>query len=388
MTSAPRVSPTPIRRRRPAPSRLAASLALVAALAATACSDMNPYFDPAKPHHRADGFVNSDGSSANKPPSALLQWFYERWRDDLPPVPSRYVDGYAGFPVDRPDVAWLQANRTQTAVTWIGHATLLVQMGGINVLTDPHFSERTFAVQWAGPKRRVPLPMQLAELPHIDLVVISHNHYDHLDRDTVRALNEQPGGAPWFAVPLGIDRWLREQGITNVQAFDWWDRQPAPTAPAVSVHFVPAHHWSSRTPTDRNRTLWGGWVVKAPEFSFYFAGDTGYSADFVEIGRRFPGLDLAAIPVGAYEPRWFMKAQHVNPVEAVQIHRDLGVRQSIGIHWGTFDLTDEPIDAPIGALPAARDAAGVAPDAFILLRHGETRMFEPTSANGVPGAKP
>ncbi|MEO9102249.1 MAG: MBL fold metallo-hydrolase [Burkholderiaceae bacterium] len=339
---------------------------------------MNPYFDSTKPHHRADGFVNSDGSSASKPLSALLQWFYERWRDDLPPAPSQYVDGYAGFSVDRPDVAWLKANHTQPAVTWIGHATLLVQMGGINVLTDPHFSERTFAVQWAGPKRRVPLPMQLAELPHIDLVLISHNHYDHLDRDTVRALNSQAGGAPLFAVPLGVERWLREQGITNVQAFDWWDQQPLPTAPQVAIHSVPAHHWSSRTATDRNRTLWGGWVVQAADFSFYFAGDTGYSADFTEIGRRFPGLDLAAIPVGAYEPRWFMKTQHVNPPEAVQIHQDLGVRRSIGVHWGTFDLTDEPMDAPIGALPAARDAAGVAPEAFMLLRHGQTMTFEPT----------
>ena len=361
---------------------------LAAALAFTACSDMNPYFDPTQPHHRADGFINSDGTSANKSLGDLTKWLYERWRDDLPPAPGQYVNGYDGFPVEVPDLAWLKANRTQPAVTWVGHATLLVQLGGINVLTDPHFSERTSAVQWAGPKRRVPLPMQLTDLPHIDLVVISHNHYDHLDRDTVLALNRQAGGPPLFAVPLGIERWLREEGITNVKAFDWWGQQPLPVAPAVSVHFVPAHHWSSRTPTDRNRTLWGGWVVQAPDFSFYFAGDTGYSTDFVEIGRRFPKLDLAAIPVGAYEPRWFMKAQHVNPTEAVQIHQDLGVRQSIGIHWGTFDLTDEPMDAPIGALPAARSAAGVPADAFTLLRHGQTKTFEPASGNRTPSVKP
>ena len=345
---------------------------------------MNPYFDSAKPHHRPDGFVNSDGSSASKPLSAVLKWMYERWRDDLPPVPVEYVDGYAGFPVDRPDLPWLKANRTQTAVTWIGHATLLVQMGGINLLTDPHFSERTSAVQWAGPKRRVPLPMQLAELPHIELVLISHNHYDHLDRDTVLALNAQPGGPPLFLVPLGIERWMQQQGITNVQSLDWWDGRKLPAFPEIDVDFVPAHHWSSRTPADRNRTLWGGWVVRAPAFSFYFAGDTGYSADFAEIGRRFPGLDLAALPVGAYEPRWFMQAQHVNPAEAVRVHQDLGVRRSIGIHWGTFDLTDEPLDAPLGALPQAREAARIAPDAFVLLRHGQTLRFDSQPAGPMP----
>ena len=341
------------------------------------CSDVMVSPDTPRSHHRPDGFVNSDGSSAGKPFGAFLKWSYQRWRNNLPPVPSEFVDGYAGFPVQRLDVGWLQANRAQTSVTWIGHATLLVQMGGINLLTDPHFSERASAVQWAGPKRRVPLPMQLSEVPHIDLVLISHNHYDHLDRDTVLALNKQPGGPPLFVVPLGVDRWMREQGITSVQAFDWWDSRKLPAFARITVDFVPAHHWSSRTLADRNRTLWGGWVVRAPAFSFYFAGDTGYSADFTEIGRRFPGLDLAAIPVGAYEPRWFMKEQHVNPAEAVRIHQDLGVHQSIGIHWGTFELTDEPLDAPLGALPKARDAAGVVPEAFMLLRHGETKLFVP-----------
>lgn len=348
---------------------------LLLALVVAACNQMNPYFDPAKPHHRADGFVNSDGGTAGKSMGALLRWLWQRKRDGLPPPPARYLNGYAGFPVDRPDPAWLAANRTRTAVTWIGHATVLVQMSGLNILTDPHFSGRAAPVQWAGPERRVPLPMALVELPRIDLVLISHNHYDHLDRDTVLSLHAQPGGAPLFLVPLGVERWMRQQGIERVRAFDWWDSYPVGDA-GVAITFVPAHHWSGRTPWDRNRTLWGGWVAKAPSFSLFFAGDTGYSTDFAEIGRRFGGFDLALLPVGAYEPRWFMGEQHVDPPQAVRIHEDLRAKQSIGIHWGTFELTDEPLDAPIGALPAARASAGLAPDAFVLLRHGQTRLFD------------
>ncbi len=372
-------------------------IAALLCLLVLACTSVKADPDVARDHRVGDHFVNSDGSSGGKSFGDLARWVYERTRDGLPKPPSTFVDGYRGFPVIRPDIALLKANHSETTVTWIGHATLLVQMAGINVLTDPHFSERTFAVQWAGPERKVPLPMQLSELPHIDLVVISHNHYDHLDVDTVRALAEQPGGSPLFAVPLGVDAWMRAQGIEKVQAFDWWQMrsltgmQALPTAqsgardPAlgdVELSFVPAHHWSSRTPWDRNKTLWGGWVVKAvgaPAFSFYFAGDTGYSADFVEIGKRFGAIDLAAIPVGAYEPRWFMSGQHVNPAEAVQMHKDLRARRSVGIHWGTFELTDEPLDAPLGALPAARDAAGVPERDFFLMRHGETRVIAPGS---------
>ena len=348
----------------------AVALAAAAVLAA-GCGSPNPYYDARKPHHRPGGFANNYGPAGGKALSELLAWYYERTRDGLPPAPSAHVNGYA-FPVARPDVAFLRANRDRAAVTWVGHATVLLQVAGVNVLTDPQFSERAFPVQWYGPKRRVPPPLRLDELPHIDLVVISHNHYDHLDLDTVKALAGQPGGSPVFAVPLGVERWMRAQGIERVQAFDWWQQQ---ALAGVDVHMVPVQHWSARTLWDRNETLWGGWVIRAPGFSFFFAGDTGYSRDFADIGARFGGFDLAAIPVGAYLPRWFMKDQHVDPAEAVMIHRDVKARRSIGIHWGTFELTDEPLDAPIGELPAARRAAGVPDDAFVLLRHGETRLY-------------
>lgn len=361
--------------------RTIGSLVLAAFLLAgvCGCAQVNPYYDPSKSHHTPAGFRNNYGPAGGKPISDLLRWYVERTSNGLPPTPSTHVNGYS-FPQVTPDLEWLRHNRSEPSITWISHATLLIQIGGVNILTDPHFSERAFAVQWWGPKRRVPLPVKLSELPRIDLVVISHSHYDHLDRDTVLALNDQPGGPPLFMVPLGIERWLADQGIDRTRAFDWWSGE---TFQGLDVTFVPAQHWSARTPFDRNSTLWGGWVIRNAAFSFYFAGDTGYSQDFRDIGKRFGGFDVAAIPVGAYLPRWFMKDQHVDPDEAVQIHHDVKARLSIGIHWGSFELTDEPLDAPIGELARARAQRGVSDDDFILLRHGETRRL----GQGAPGGR-
>ena len=248
-------------------------------------------------------------------------------------------------------------------------------MGGLNILTDPIFSDRASPVQFSGPKRTTPTPITLAQLPHIDLVVISHNHYDHLDRQTVLALKDQKGGSPLFAAPLGIHQWFLDQGISNVQKFDWWQTESQlPQLKGLAVTFVPSQHWSARTPFDRHATLWGSWVFQADGFTTFFSGDTGYSKDFKDIAQRFGKFDLALIPVGAYEPRWFMQDQHVNPAEAVAIHQDLSAALSIGIHWGTFELTDESLDQPMIDLPKALDAAGVGRDKFVMLKHGETRV--------------
>ena len=364
-------------------SRMRWLMTLCAALAAAgvglgvaSCASVNPSYDASRAHHRPDGFVNNYGAAGGRPLSELLTWFAERSAAGLPKPPSTVVQGY-NFPVRRPDLAYLRDNRDDVTATFVGHATMLLQLGGLNVLTDPQFSERAFMVQWAGPRRRTALPLQLGELPRIDVVVISHNHYDHLDRDTVLALNRQPGGPPLFLVPLGVDRWMRAQGIDNVQGLDWWDKR---LVRGVEVHHVPVQHWSARTPFDRNTTLWGGWVLKAPQYAMFFAGDTGYSRDFADIGARFGGVDLALIPVGAYEPRWFMKDQHVNPEEAVRIHRDVRARASIGIHWGTFELTDEALDEPIGKLREALDAAGIPREQFTLLDHGQTRILKAAAA--------
>lgn len=357
------------------PSLRTSIVALVATgLLAAGCSTVNPYFDPSKMHHRPDGFNNNYSDNWRTDQPSFFDWQRARWTSPLAPQnPARVKTAPT-------DVAYLHANRKDVTVTWIGHATVLWQVGGLNILTDPHFGQRASPLSFVGPHREVPLPIAVADLPHIDAVLISHNHYDHLDASTVRALNQQAGGPPLFIVPLGVDIWMKEEQIAKVQKMDWWDRIEVKTSHgSVSVRFVPAQHWSSRTPWDRNASLWGGFVVQtqfegAP-YSMYYSGDTGYSKDFADIGVRFEGFDFSQIPVGCYEPRWFMQDQHVNEDEAVKIHRDVKSRQSMGIHWGSFRLCDEPIDAPIDRLPIARKKFGIDEAAFFLPKLGETRVL-------------
>ena len=364
---------TIVLKRSPRPRRLApcAALALLAG-----CGTLNADYDPTRSHHTAQGFRNL--YPYQQPGLGdLLRWQWDkRTGPDVPPP----AGGYAALPVLRPDLALLAANRDATTVTWIGHATILLQLGGVNVLTDPQFSERASPLGFAGPERKVRLPATLAELPRIDVVVISHNHYDHLDLASVRALAAQPGGSPLFLVPLGVDRWMREQGIARVQGMDWW--QAVDVTPAVKVHFVPSHHWSARGLFDRFATLWGGYVVEragARPWKFYFAGDTGYAPLFRnELRARFAPIDLAALPIGAYEPRWFMRNQHINPEEAVRIAGELEARQALAMHWGTFELTDEPLDQPPRDLAAALARAGVPPERFWVFKPGETRTLPGT----------
>lgn len=332
---------------------------------AQGCATNNPYYDPKKPHHRPDGFVNSDGSTVSKSFSDLVRWYKERFGKSLPPPPGEYVKSYADMPHEHFNTNAFE-HEQHREVAWLGHASVLVKGGGITALTDPQFSERSFPVQWAGPKRKVPSPLAANELPPVDVVLISHNHYDHLDEDTVKAIAKlQPNAL--FLVPLGVEKTLQSWGIEHVKAMDWWDTVKVRGS---EITFVPARHWSARTLLDRNCTLWGGWVVKNSQLSFYFTGDTGYGNDFREIGKRLGPFDLSAIAIGAYQPRWFMKAQHIDPAEAVQIHKDVGSRQSLGVHWGTFELTDEPLDQPIGDLQKAKAAAGLADDDFVLLPQG------------------
>jgi L-ascorbate metabolism protein UlaG (beta-lactamase superfamily) len=261
------------------------------------------------------------------------------------------------------------------AATWIGHSTVLLQLAGRNVLTDPMFGERASPVGFAGPRRWAPPGVSLADLPPIHTVLLSHNHYDHLDAGSVRALARRWPEAEWH-VPLRLAPLMRHLGVRRVVERDWW--QAAASGP-LTVTATPAQHFSGRTPLDRDRTLWCGWVIAAPGRRVLFAGDTGYHPVFGEIARRLGPFDVALLPIGAYEPRWFMRPAHMNPEEAVQAFGDLrraaGAQVLVPIHWGTFNLTDEPRTEPPERARAAWEAAGLAPDGLWLLRPGETRAL-------------
>jgi N-acyl-phosphatidylethanolamine-hydrolysing phospholipase D len=336
-------------------------------------------------HHTARGFRNNYIESATRSLREVLRWQRERRRGKLPPPPTLPI------PRESADLRFLGENalrgaNMQRSVTWIGHATALVQAGGLNVLTDPIFSARASPVQFAGPRRAFAPAIDLAALPHIDVVLISHNHYDHLDRRSVTALARQAGGPPLFVVPIGLKAWLAGLGIDSAVELDWWQwhTHAGNGLGAVEFHLTPAQHWSGRSLTDRNQTLWGAFAVLAPDLHWYFSGDTGYSADFSDTRRHFAarqdaatggGFDVALIAVGACLPRWFMQPQHVDVAEAVQVHVDLGAKLSIGVHWGTFELADDPLDHPLHELGAALAAKNVAVEAFVLLPMGATRVF-------------
>jgi len=351
--------------------------------------------DAARPHHVAGGFRNVTGAQVAKPFSWLVRWRIDQWREGLP-HPARQPT-----PVTLPQLQLLKSNTEPVrrigaqaarpplpSATWIGHATVLVQSGGLNILTDPIFSERASPVTFFGPKRAQPPGIALADLPPIDVVVVSHNHYDHLDRLSAVQLNERSGGRTLFLVPLGVKAFLARLGISNVVELDWWD---AHSHEGVEFRLVPVQHWSARGLQDRNETLWGGWAVFAPDLRWYFSGDAGYSRHFHETRERLAAharedtlFDLALLAIGAYEPRWFMREQHMNPAEAVQAHKDLAARRSLGMHWGTFTLTDEALDEPPIALAAAREKEGLAPAQFSVLPIGGTLW--PAGAPA-PGAK-
>ncbi|XP_027900108.1 N-acyl-phosphatidylethanolamine-hydrolyzing phospholipase D isoform X1 [Xiphophorus couchianus] len=260
-------------------------------------------------------------------------------------------------------------------VTWLGHATVLVEMEGVNILTDPIFSQRASFLQFMGPKRYRGPPCTVEQLPRIDAVLISHSHYDHLDAGSVASLNTRFGGELRWFVPLGLMDWLAKMGCENVMELDWWEENCVPSHDNVTFVCTPSQHWSKRTAWDDNRSLWSSWSVLGPNHRFFFAGDTGYCPSFQEIGRRFGPFDLAAIPIGAYLPRDVMKGQHVDPEEAVQIHQDLQAKQSVAIHWGTFALAYEYYLEPPVRLREALEQRGLKPESFFTLHHGESRLI-------------
>jgi L-ascorbate metabolism protein UlaG (beta-lactamase superfamily) len=318
-------------------------------------------------HHTATGFRNVHPHEAHGL-SDFLRWRWNRMWKDLP-SPDDY-----SFPLGDNDPQFLNSNESKTTVTWIGHATVLLQLEGKNILTDPHFSQRASPVQWAGPKRLVDPGIPFESLPPIHIVVISHDHYDALDKQTIVKLKERKGGhQTTFFVPLGFRHWFEGLGIKQVVEMDWWDES---AYEGLRITAVPVQHWSKRSFLGRNNTLWAGWVIRSGNFRFFFTGDSGYTPHFEEIGQRLGPFDLTAIPIGAYEPRWFMHPHHVSPEEAVQVHLDLRSRKSVAIHWGTFILTDEPLDEPPKRLAAAKKEKGLSKEEFVVLKHGETIVID------------
>ena len=255
------------------------------------------------------------------------------------------------------------------AVTWVGHSTFLIRSAAVTILTDPVFSERAGPFSWAGPKRCMAPGVEFDALPRVDAVLLSHDHYDHFDTATLRRLARRDD--PVVLAPLGHRRLLETAGLGRVVELDWWSSHSGPAG--LEATLVPARHWSRRSPFDTNRRLWGGYMFRAGGRLVYFAGDSGYDDGlFLEIRRRCGAPDLALIPIGAYEPRWFMQSAHMNPAEAVRVHRDVGSRRSIAMHWGTFQLNDEGREEPVKALGEALKAAEIPAAEFETLSAGQS----------------
>ncbi len=327
------------------------------------------YNGPTSDHFDGKRFFNPD-RSGEKSFGDFLKWQFTRQTIDWPDDPSVYARPL-------PPAALVPASFDGVTdfakVTFVNHATVLIESAGMNLLTDPVWSERVSPVSWAGPRRFRAPGIAFDALPQIDVVMISHNHYDHMDLPTIKRLDE--AFKPIFLVALGDGDVVRRAGVAEERVIeqDWWERRKFPVrgpGDPVEVHFVPAQHWSSRTSFDRNLSLWGGFFIRWSKGSIYYSGDTGFGPHFTAIRERIGSPDLAILPIGAYEPRWFMREQHMNPDDAVKAHLELRAGLSMGVHWGTFQLTDEGYEDPVRHLIAALIARNVPADHFFVLREG------------------
>jgi L-ascorbate metabolism protein UlaG (beta-lactamase superfamily) len=262
------------------------------------------------------------------------------------------------------------------AITFVNHATFLIQTGGITILTDPIWSERASPFGRTGPRRVRKPGVAFDDLPPIDVILLSHNHYDHLDLATLSRLRQV--FSPTMLVAAGDARLVGPLGFKDMRELDWWDE--AQISDTLKITFVPTQHFSARGLFDRARSLWGGYMVESRGRRVYFGGDTGYSTHFSDIKRRLGPPDIALLGIGCYEPRWFMQPIHMNPAEAVRAHRDLGAKQSIGMHFGTFQLTLEAIDQPQADLKTALSQSGISDQEFVTLHEGETRLYRAPAA--------
>jgi L-ascorbate metabolism protein UlaG (beta-lactamase superfamily) len=318
----------------------------------TICLEKSDHFDGRR-------FVNPTGT-AGQPYSAVPRMLLE----PRTPWPAR---------VDEPPRRPPRLDGAVAVVTFIGHATFLIQTAAGNILTDPMYSQRAGPLNVVGPRRVRQPAVPFGDLPEISMVLLSHNHYDHCDLGTLRKLAQRFD--PLVITPLGNGALVRSSGIRRVEELDWW--RDAKTS-ALPVTLTPAQHFSARSPFDRNRALWGGFVLVVDGARIFFAGDSAYAPFFREVRQRLGPIELALLPIGAYEPRWFMQSVHMNPAEAVQAHVDLEASASVGMHFGTFPLTAEGIDEPLRALAEACRARNIPPSRFRTLPFGESLRLPPT----------
>lgn len=323
------------------------------------CSSVQSY--PKSDHYDGTSFFNPDNPKGNGLWDGLKLLFsfdFESWPDSVKNAQALNLHSNLG--------------KDEVAITFVNHATVLIQTEHFNLLTDPVWAERVSPFSWIGPKRHRQPGIAFSDLPEIDIVVISHNHYDHLDVETLKQLNTT--FHPMFIVPLGNKKLLEENGIQQVVELDWW--QSVETPQKLKLSLAPAEHFSNRWLFDKNQSLWGSYVISFNGHTVYFGGDTAYSPHFIAIQEHFGSPDIAFLPIGAYEPRWFMKQVHMDPEEAVQAHVDLGAKQSIGIHFGTFQLTNESIDRPVKDLHSVLDQKKIVRNEFLTLEEGSTRLFK------------
>jgi N-acyl-phosphatidylethanolamine-hydrolysing phospholipase D len=330
-----------------------------------ACAGVRNEPIPGEPaHHVVGGFRNPNPDFRR--PSTWTRWSFvvrRLWRTSFSPrtfVAPRVAN----------DGTILRAGGVNPSITWVGHSTLFVQINGVNILTDPQWSERASPVSWGGPRRLSPPGLAFEDLPPIDVVLISHDHYDHLDLSTVKRLAAERD--PIFMVPLGLKVWFAQNGMTRVEELDWWQEREYR---GVKFVCVSAQHFSQRTLWDANQRLWASWAVLSSERRLYFSGDTGYFTGFKEAGQRLGPFDLAALAIGAYLPPEIMKGVHLTPEEAVQAFLDLNARALLGIHWGTFDLAEEPLDEPPKRMLAEIRRRNVDPSRAWIFKLGETRPW-------------
>lgn len=310
-------------------------------------------------------FFNPVGKS-KKTFSDLMKW----QRSRIPATwPKRIENTF------KPKIAYL-LDPDKISLTYINHSTFLIQIPlnaekVINILTDPVFSERTSPVSFLGPKRVRAPGISIPELPPIDIILVSHNHYDHMDMPALKSLITRFD--PIIVTPLENKKYFPKSMQLKIVENDWWETHTLQQFKNLKIHTTPAHHWSRRTFSDTNKALWGSFVIETELKKIFFAGDTGYQEHFKKIQERFTKMDLALLPIGAFEPRWFMKEAHMNPEDAVQAHIDLSAVQSIGMHFGTFQLTDEGIDDPVKELYLAKKKYNI--ENFEVLNVGESKVF-------------